>query len=67
MLVVSEELDELFEISDQLIVIAQGRMSAPMVTREATVERIGSWMGGLFFRTVDAEADAQSGVGHAAT
>lgn len=65
-LVVSEELDELFEISDQLIVIAQGRMSAPMVTREATVERIGSWMSGLFFRTVDAEADAQSGVGHAA-
>jgi simple sugar transport system ATP-binding protein len=47
-LVVSEELDELFEISDRLIVIAQGRMSPSVPVAEATIERIGEWMSGLF-------------------
>jgi general nucleoside transport system ATP-binding protein len=48
LLVVSEELDELFEISDRLIVIAQGRVSPSVPVAEATVERIGEWMSGLF-------------------
>ncbi len=47
-LVVSEELDELFEISDRLMVIAQGRMSPGIATREATVPQIGEWMSGLW-------------------
>jgi simple sugar transport system ATP-binding protein len=47
-LVVSEELEELFEISDRLHVIAQGRLSPPIATAEATVELIGSWMSGLW-------------------
>jgi general nucleoside transport system ATP-binding protein len=47
-LVVSEELDELFELSDRLMVIARGRLSPPIATREASVERIGQWMAGLF-------------------
>jgi simple sugar transport system ATP-binding protein len=47
-LVVSEELDELFEICDRLLVIARGRISPSVVTREATVERIGEWMSGLW-------------------
>jgi ABC-type uncharacterized transport system ATPase subunit len=47
-LVVSEELDELFELSDRLVVIARGRLSPPIATRDATVERIGQWMAGLF-------------------
>jgi simple sugar transport system ATP-binding protein len=47
-LVVSEELDELFEISDRLVVIAKGRMSPALPVAEATVERIGSWMSGLW-------------------
>jgi simple sugar transport system ATP-binding protein len=47
-LVVSEELDELFEICDRLVVIAQGRLSPPIATREATIERIGIWMSGLW-------------------
>lgn len=47
-LVVSEELDELFELSDRLVVIARGRLSPSIPTREATVERIGQWMAGLF-------------------
>jgi general nucleoside transport system ATP-binding protein len=47
-LVVSEELDELFELSDRLVVIARGRLSPAVPTREATVEQIGQWMAGLF-------------------
>ena len=47
-LVVSEELEELFEISDRLHVIAQGRLSPPVATRDAGIERIGQWMSGLW-------------------
>jgi general nucleoside transport system ATP-binding protein len=48
LLVVSEELDELFEICDRLIVIAQGRVSPSVAVADATVERIGEWMSGLW-------------------
>jgi ABC-type uncharacterized transport system ATPase subunit len=47
-LVVSEELDELFEICDRLVVIAQGRVSPSLATGRATVEMIGEWMSGLW-------------------
>jgi simple sugar transport system ATP-binding protein len=48
LLVVSEELDELFEISDRLLVIAKGRLSPSVPTRQATIEQIGAWMSGLW-------------------
>ncbi|HEY4080327.1 MAG TPA: ABC transporter ATP-binding protein [Burkholderiaceae bacterium] len=47
-LVVSEELDELFELSDRILVMAQGRLSPSLAMGEATVEKIGSWMSGLW-------------------
>jgi simple sugar transport system ATP-binding protein len=47
-LVVSEELDELFEISDRLHVIAKGRLSPSLDRADATIERIGEWMSGLW-------------------
>ncbi|MBX9818133.1 MAG: ABC transporter ATP-binding protein [Burkholderiaceae bacterium] len=47
-LVVSEELDELFEVSDRLHVIARGRLSPSVPVAEATVEKIGEWMSGLW-------------------
>ena len=47
-LVVSEELDELFEVSDRLMVMAQGRLSPSIPAAEATVEQIGAWMSGLW-------------------
>jgi simple sugar transport system ATP-binding protein len=62
-LVVSEELDELFEISDRLIVIAQGRMSPSIRVADATIERIGEWMSGLWDRKPQPTAEAA----HAAT
>ena len=47
-LVVSEELDELFEISDRLHVMAKGRLSPSVLRAEATVTQIGEWMSGLW-------------------
>ena len=47
-LVVSEELDELFEISDRLHVIAKGRLSPSLPIAQATVAKIGEWMSGLW-------------------
>ncbi len=47
-LLVSEELDELFEMADTLQVLAKGRLSPPLPRSEATVERIGEWMSGLW-------------------
>jgi ABC-type uncharacterized transport system ATPase subunit len=47
-LVVSEELDELFEISDRLHVIAKGRLSPSVNRADATVPQIGEWMSGLW-------------------
>jgi simple sugar transport system ATP-binding protein len=48
LLVVSEELDELFEISDRLIVIAKGRLSPSVPAAEASTLQIGEWMSGLW-------------------
>jgi len=47
-LVVSEELDELFEICDRLAVIAQGRLSDAKPVRETNAEQIGLLMSGSF-------------------
>ena len=47
-LVVSEELDELFELCDRMHVMAQGRLSPSLPRDEATVAKIGSWMSGLW-------------------
>ena len=50
-LVVSEDLDELFELSDRLHVIAGGRLSPSVPIAQATVEQIGLWMSGLWDAT----------------
>ena len=43
-----EELDELFEICDRLHVIAKGRLSPSLNRADATIEKIGEWMSGLW-------------------
>jgi general nucleoside transport system ATP-binding protein len=45
-LVISQDLDELFEISDRLAVIHEGRLSEPVITRSVTREEVGLLMGG---------------------
>jgi ABC-type uncharacterized transport system ATPase subunit len=47
-LVISEELEELFEICDRLMVIAQGHLSPPLNVCDTTKEEIGIWMSGMF-------------------
>jgi simple sugar transport system ATP-binding protein len=47
-LVVSEELDELLELSDRLHVIAHGELSPALSREEASVSRLGAWMSGLW-------------------
>ncbi|NML43674.1 ABC transporter ATP-binding protein [Ramlibacter sp. G-1-2-2] len=47
-LVLSEELDELFEVSDRMHVIAKGRLSPSIDRARATVTQIGEWMSGLW-------------------
>jgi simple sugar transport system ATP-binding protein len=49
-LVLSEELEELFEICDRLHVIAKGRLSPSVERARATVTQIGEWMSGLWNR-----------------
>ncbi len=61
-LVVSEELEELFEICDRLHVIAKGRLSPSIPRAQATVSRIGEWMSGLWDA---APAAAGAGAAHA--
>ena len=45
-LMVSEEIDELYQLADRLILIAGGRVSAPRMTRELTMAELGRLMEG---------------------
>ncbi|WGD54803.1 ABC transporter ATP-binding protein [Bradyrhizobium sp. CB1650] len=45
-LVTSQDLDELVEITDRIAVMFHGRLSRPLPTHEATRERLGLLMGG---------------------
>jgi ABC-type uncharacterized transport system ATPase subunit len=47
-LVVSEDLDELFEICDALVVMAGGRLSPRLRADDMRADRIGEWMSGLW-------------------
>jgi simple sugar transport system ATP-binding protein len=46
-LVMSQDLDELYEISDRLVVICAGRLSAPRATRRTDRGEIGMLMAGV--------------------
>ncbi len=48
---ISEELEELFEISDRIAVLAQGRLSAAQPKALTTAESVGLKMSGLFDET----------------
>ncbi|MGP6156960.1 MAG: ABC transporter ATP-binding protein [Vulcanimicrobiaceae bacterium] len=48
LLVVSDELDELFELCDRIAVISAGRLSPAKPVVETSVEEIGLWMSGLW-------------------
>jgi simple sugar transport system ATP-binding protein len=48
LLVLSEELDELFELCDYLVVMAGGRLSPRIATADAETRQLGEWMSGLW-------------------
>lgn len=50
-LVVSEDIDELMMICDQIAVIYEGHVSPAVKTKEMTIERIGHWITGGFLNT----------------
>ncbi len=45
-LLISEDLDEVFSVADRVAVIYHGRISEPMDVRDATIQKIGAMMGG---------------------
>lgn len=47
-LVISEDLDELFQISDRLGALCSGRLSALKATGDTTLVEVGGWMAGQF-------------------
>ncbi len=49
-IVISQDLDELMEISDRFAALNEGRLSAPVATATLDVERIGLMLGGAWDR-----------------
>ena len=64
-LVVSEELEELFEIADRIAVIAQGRLSPAQPRAELDAEKVGLQMSGLFDHQELASASHATEFSHA--
>ncbi|OQX33476.1 MAG: ABC transporter [Oceanospirillales bacterium LUC14_002_19_P2] len=50
-IVISEDLDELFQISDRIGALCNGQLSPIKPTADVSLDEVGSWMAGLF--TVD--------------
>jgi simple sugar transport system ATP-binding protein len=46
-LVISQDLQELFEVSDRIAVIYEGTVSSPRPAEDITVEEIGLLMAGI--------------------
>jgi simple sugar transport system ATP-binding protein len=57
-LVISEELEELFEISDRIAVIADGRISPAKKLADTNIDEIGVWMSGMWDQATPAEVVA---------
>ena len=55
--VVSEDIDELYQISDRLCAICQGDLSPIRETKDVNIETLGQWMAGQF---VDQSANQQT-------
>jgi simple sugar transport system ATP-binding protein len=57
-LVISQDLDEIFEIATRIAVISDGRLSPPVPSTEMTRERIGLLMGGIHGEAGEVHVDA---------
>jgi general nucleoside transport system ATP-binding protein len=54
--IISQDLDEIFLFCDRVAVIAGGRLSPPIPVREATIEQIGLVMGGAAAKSTSGAA-----------
>ena len=45
-IVISQDLDEIFSLADRIAVIAEGKLSQAIPIAEASIEQVGLWMGG---------------------
>jgi len=61
-LVISEDLEELFTISDRICVLANGRLSPSVRQADTSIEQIGNWMSGNFDAGADVDADVDADV-----
>jgi len=60
LLIISEEIEELFTISDRICVLADGRLSPQVRLADTSVEQIGNWMSGNFSAlSANSDADGQ--------
>jgi len=55
-LVISEELEELFEVSDRIAVIADGRLSPAKQLSDTNIDEIGIWMSGMWEESAEVES-----------
>jgi simple sugar transport system ATP-binding protein len=59
-LVISEELEELFEVSDRIAVIAEGRLSPMKKLADTNIDEIGVWMSGMWDHAAPAESNTHA-------
>lgn len=52
-LLISEDLDELFQLCSRIGAICGGRLSPPLDTQELSIEKLGQWMTGDFEATAE--------------
>jgi len=64
-LIISEELEELFEVTDRLYVMNRGKLSSPLTTAEVTPNDVGEYMIGKHDSSsnADTKANATTGTG----
>jgi len=59
LLIVSEELDELFLLSDRIAVLSEGRLSPARRPQDTSIEEIGRWMSGAFLEETGIAAGSE--------
>lgn len=59
-LIISEDLDELFTISDRMCALFHGQLSPIKATSETSIEEVGRWMAGVFSDDEQHQAEATS-------
>ena len=54
-LLISEDIDELFLLADRMAAVCDGYLSPLIKTEDTNIDQIGQWMAGTFINTADAQ------------